>query len=274
MYPTDGPLPSVREGRVQACVVHGGKHTGTDRFPHAHVVEVPSRDGGPHVGERVAVGQGCSQEVVRVVPVAEIASEGHVEHAVVATGRGRDILCGPDVVGPVKGEGVSGHGLQATTAGIGPQVTLAVHHGVKGGTILVGCCDVGGAYKRSHGPPTAGGERVGHPLQVVEHQPTHGGRETLDLVTVRLVQVCPKQFGLRLAERGHRAHIHTAHLQLHGRRQVGLIELPIIGHVHVHRIAACGVHAIVGPGTVQLSVVGIAWPGTLVGAVSIRGDVA
>ena len=207
----DASLPTFRLWGVQPGVVHGGQCARTDGFAHAHVVEVPRRDRRPAIGQSLTTGQWRAQEIVLVVPIAEVASEGHVEDPAHAH-RSGVVLGGGHVVGTVVGQHAPLHPLRAAPGGIGPHVALPVDVGIEGTAIGIGIRDVGRADQGRQVAPAAAGERVADPLQVVEHDTTHLGRPDLALELADLVQVRAHQVHLALGKGGHVVHIHPCHL--------------------------------------------------------------
>ncbi|MBV6405298.1 MAG: hypothetical protein GFGODING_02065 [Flavobacteriales bacterium] len=270
----DAALPAaMHRGVERGGVVHGGQGAVSDVVAHAHVVEHEVRDGGPAVGERVATGEEGAEEVVLVVPVAEVASEGEVEHPPELAGR--KVLRGANVVRAVVREHPVHRLLQPPAAAVRPEVALVVDQGVEGRAVLVGKGHVGRTHQGRNGADTTSGQGITRVLEIVEHHAAHLGREGLDLEVVRLVQVDPHELGLRQAEGRQVVQVHAAHLQFRRGGQVALVELAIARSVAVlHTLARDDVDRVVGPGAVHIGVVGVRRPGPLVFVVPVGGDVA
>ena len=103
------PLPPSVLGRVQVHVVHGEPGTIPDIVAHAHVLEPPVGDACPYARQCVSAGHDGFHEPVGHVPIAEIATKGHVEDP--AVGDRSIIVRGADIIGAYP---------CATTAGVGP----------------------------------------------------------------------------------------------------------------------------------------------------------
>ncbi len=131
------PLPTAVLRGVQGLVVHGGPSAVADVVAHAHVLEVPVGHARPNAGEPIPAGDGGAEEIIRYIPITEIAAHGHVEHATEI--HGRIPGGGSDVVGVVP---------PTASTGIGPQIALAVHEGAEGLPIGVAIGDIGGAHQR------------------------------------------------------------------------------------------------------------------------------
>ena len=228
----------------------------------------------PHAAEPVARRDVRLQEIVPVVPVAEVAAEGHIENTTVDHATG-EVLRRGDIVRPVEGEDTVVRGLQSTATAVGPEITLVVDEGCVGWSVGIAIGDVARGDTWCHALVSAPGQWVRHPLEVVEHDAAHRWGEAFDLEVVRPVEVVLHQLHLTHAESWHVVHVHTPDLQFHCTGKVALVELPITHQVDVGRaLRPSVVHAVVRPGAVQLTVVPIAGPGTEVLGVPIGVDVA
>ena len=112
-------LPPIILRGVQAGIIHCDQCAVPDVLSKAHMMEVPWWHAGPAIGERFTFGDGCAQKVVLVVPVAEIATQRHVEHPPHACVR-RVVLGGADVAGPIEGDHAIHPLLASAAARIGP----------------------------------------------------------------------------------------------------------------------------------------------------------
>ena len=187
-----GTLPAFSDRGIQAAVVHGEHDTVADILTLTHMMEIPGRNAGPDACQCITLCDRRAQEVVLIIPVAEIASAGHIEnttHAAV----GSIVLCGTYVVGTIEGDLPALIKLRSPTAGIGPQITLAVHQTLELGSVLVRIGDVGCADQWSHVPPTRSCERISDPLKIVEHQRTVLWAPSFDLETVRTVEIVAEE---------------------------------------------------------------------------------
>ncbi len=232
MCSTNTALESIGLRRVEARVVHRETGAVADALSHTHVFEVPCRNGHPSIGERIAAGDHRAEEIVLVVPVAEIAAEGHIEDAANRGARCVVLRCG-DKVGAVVCEHASFIRLETTTAVVGPQVALVIDQPTEVASVHIRRGHVRGAHQRGHIAPRACTERVTGPLEIVEYDAPRLRRDDLHLEVVRLVQVVPRQLHFGLRERRHVIEIDTSDLEFNLVRKIALIELPITGRVPV-----------------------------------------
>ena len=224
-----------------------------------HVVEEPVGITRPEVGERTAGCQCGTEEVVRVIPVAEVAAEEDGEHTLrVAAGELRTVA---NTVGAVP---------PSTAAAIAPQVRLRAQLGE-----VVACNGVVRVYQRTKTPPCVLGEGIGVTGEVViDHGAILRG-ELLELPLVQLGEVVPQQGGLVRAEGGQVVEINAAHGEFHRSGDHRLIELAIARHIEVARPTRAGtIHAVVRPRPVHFAVVHIGGPRAVMLTVAIGCQIA
>ncbi len=270
MHPAEGAaLPATVLRRIERGVVHGRQGAVPDVVAHAHVVEEPAGNTRPHVGQCLAAGERCLEEVVPGVPIPEVAPERHVEHAAMRR------------IGRILGGAahVARQVPASATAGVGPEVALVVDVGAERGAEGVEVGEVLRTDERTDAAVAAGGELLGVLGEVVEHATAELRNEGAGLELVGLVEV-ERQL-LRLVHAGevveipHLQHVHAAHLQLQGAGEVALVETTIAGRVVVAPVGAAGVvHGVVRPVAVHIAVVAVGGPGAHVVAVAVRIQVA
>ena len=262
-------LPATVLGLIVGGIVHAQQHTMADRLTDPHVVEPPIGHSSPYAGQRLTAAQGGTEKVVPVVPIAEVAATGHVEHAPHRQGRGV-VLGRCDVVGPIEGEDAIVRCLQSAPAGIGPHVALTVHIAGKGRAIGVAIRDIGVTDQGAHVPVCTARDRITHPLKVVQHKTPFLGDPLLALVLMSLVQVVLQELDLTCGKGRHVLEVHPAYLQFDRGREVAVVELAVTGNVVVLGPLRIGVvHRGIGPISVDLPIVAVAWPGPHMLAVTI-----
>ena len=234
---------------------------------------VVSRNGRPDACQARSASDVGAQEIVAVIPIAEVAAKGHVEDA--AHAGGSKVLRCRDVGRAVKGQYAPIARLSACATAVGPHVALAIHQLVEGRTVLIRVSDVTSANQGSHAAPATCRERIAHPLQIVEHERTLLGHPALQLEIVRTIEISTHELRGAQREGWHVRQIHAPYLQFEIAREIALVEFAIARDVAVlGALRTIVVHGIVRPIAIELAIVSIAGPRALMLTVTIGIHIA